>query len=156
VAQQSGRPEAIGNHVPQVDAKRALAVFRAVSAAVSGGLVHSVHAPGRGGLAVGLAKVAFGGELGITADLAKVPATSVCCLRDDQLLFSESNSRFVITVAPGQREAFEALVGAVPFACIGTVAEAPRLVIAGQDGSTVLDADVMELKAGWKATLDAI
>ena len=156
VAQQSGRPEAIGNHVPQVDAERALAVFRAVSAAVSGGLVHSVHAPGRGGLAVGLAKVAFGGELGITADLAKVPATSVCCLRDDQLLFSESNSRFVITVAPGQREAFEALVGAVPFACIGTVTEAPRLVIAGQDGSTVLDADVMELKAGWKATLDAI
>ena len=103
---------------------------------------------------MGLAKVAFGGELGIEADLAAVPAEGV--ERDDVLLFSESNSRYIITVPPDRRSAFEDALAGVPFACIGRVSEEPRLRLRGLSGETVVDADVLELKQRWKATLDGI
>jgi phosphoribosylformylglycinamidine synthase len=137
-----------------VDVPRALAVVRAVSRAVNDGLVHSVHAPSRGGLGVGFAKVAFGGELGMSLALRQVPASGVT--RDDELLFSESNSRYIITVPPSGRAAFERALADVPFACVGTVTAEPRLVATGLDGRHVLDANVLDLKARWKAPLDAI
>ncbi len=154
LARRAGKPEAIGNAVPTVDIQRTLAIVHAVNRAVLDGLVHSVHAPSRGGLAVGFAKVAFAGELGLTLDLAEVPARDIA--RDDQLLFSESNSRYIITVAPASRRALDDLLADVPFACIGTVTAEPRLAATGRDGALVLDADVLDLKCQWKATLDAI
>ena len=154
LARRAGEPGRIGNAVPTVQAKAALRLLRAVSRAVGEGLVHSAHAPAKGGLGVGLAKVAFGGELGIEADLAAVPTEGV--ERDDVLLFSESNSRYIITVPPDRRSAFEDALAGVPFACIGRVSEEPRLRLRGLSGETVVDADVLELKQRWKATLDGI
>ena len=74
-----------------------------LSIAIDAGLVNSAHTPTKGGLGVALAKVAFAGELGMEIDLRKVPAED--CYRDDYLLFSESGSRFVVTVAPALRSA---------------------------------------------------
>jgi len=154
LARRAGTPQAIGTRAPTVDPERAKAVLEAMGKAVAGGLVHSAHAPAKGGLGVGLAKVAFAGELGMDVDLARVPAAGVA--RDDVLLFSESNSRYIVTVPPERRDAFEAAMAAVPCACVGQVAPEPRLRVAGLGGDTVVDADVLDLKAKWKATLDAI
>jgi phosphoribosylformylglycinamidine synthase len=165
----SGNKAAIGSRVPTVDIERALGVLEATSRAVGNGLLRSAHALGKGGLGVGLAKVAFASELGLDVDLGAVPATNVCCLdgecedvphapviRDDALLFSESNSRYVVTIAPEDKAAFEGAMADVPCACVGEVVAEPRMHIIGQDGSDLIDADVLELKSQWKATLDAI
>jgi phosphoribosylformylglycinamidine synthase len=154
LARRGGQPDAIGNAVPEVEVARALDTVRAVSQAVSQGLVHSAHALHRGGLGAGLARTAFAGELGLNVELAKAPANDV--ERDEVLLFAESNSRYVITVPPASRDAFEALLADVPFGAVGVVTEEPRLVATALDGSVVLDADVLDLKAKWKATLDAV
>jgi phosphoribosylformylglycinamidine synthase len=154
LARRTGQPKAIGNSVPTVDIERARATYAAMSRAVAEGIVHSAHALGKGGLAVGLAKVAFAGELGMAVGLARVPAPSVG--RDDLILFSESNSRFIVTIAPEQRHAFEQAMAGVPCACVGEVTAEPRLRVAALDGRTVVDADVLDLKAKWKATLDRV
>jgi len=154
LARRAGKPAAIGNAVPTVDARRAMDIYTAMSRAVADGLVHSVHAPGKGGLGLGLAKVAFGGELGLRVDLARVPAASVGC--DDLILFSESASRFIVTVAPGQHAAFESAMADVPCACIGEVTADPWLRMTGLDGQMIIDTRVLDLKARWKATLDEI
>jgi phosphoribosylformylglycinamidine synthase len=154
LASRSGHPERIGTSVPRVCASVATATLRAAAQAIEHGLVRSVHAPGKGGLGVGLAKVAFAGELGMAVDLRKVP--SIGPGRDDVLLFSESNSRFVVTVAPGDKSAFEEALGGLPCACIGETTDEPRLRITGLEGTLAVDADVLELKAKWKATLDGI
>jgi len=169
LADRAGTPDAIGSRAPTVDVERALAVLEATSRAVTDGLLRSSHALGKGGLAVGLAKVAFAGELGMQIDLASVPSANVCCLdgecdndphapvlRDDALLFSESNSRYIVTVAPEQCEAFQAAMSQAPCSCVGEVTAEPRLHITGQDGSPLIDSNVLELKNQWKATLDAI
>ncbi|HUT36414.1 MAG TPA: AIR synthase-related protein [Planctomycetota bacterium] len=150
----TGHPERIGASVPRVCASVAKATLAAIAQAIEKGLVHSAHAPGKGGLGVGLAKVAFAGELGMAIDLRRVPAVRVD--RDDVLLFSESNSRFIVTVAPEDKAAFEEALGGLPCACIGEVTDEPHLRITGLDGNPVVDASVVDLKARWKATFDGI
>jgi phosphoribosylformylglycinamidine (FGAM) synthase-like enzyme len=81
--------------------------YRPLAGAVKKGLLASCHGIYRGGLAVHLALVAMGGELGLTVDLAKVPSEGVD--RDDTLLFSESAGRFIVTVVPDNQAAFEAV-----------------------------------------------
>jgi len=160
LAQRSERPQAIGNAVPTIDAEGALALAKAVERAVRDGLVSSVHAPGKGGLGVGLAKIAFAGELGLDADLRRVPAADVD--RDDVLLFSESGSRFIVTVPEERAEAFEAVMSGLACARtgrwgrVGRVIEEKRLKFGGLSGSGVIDADIIELKKVWKGTLDAV
>jgi phosphoribosylformylglycinamidine synthase len=154
LARRSGKPQAIGSSAPAIDAKESLALLRAVERAVKRGLVHSVHAPGKGGLGVGLAKVAFAGEMGMEIDLSRVPARGV--ERDDLLLFSESGGRFIVTVPAIHAARFESAMRSVPYARVGHVTETRRLRLTGLLGKVVLDADVLKLKRAWKATLDAI
>ncbi|MBM4037649.1 MAG: phosphoribosylformylglycinamidine synthase [Planctomycetes bacterium] len=150
----SGHPERIGRSVPRVCASVAKATLAVMAQAIEKSLVRSAHAPGKGGLGVALAKVAFAGELGMAIDLRKVPGVGLG--KDDVLLFSESNSRFIITVAPADRVALDETLGGLPCACIGEVTEEPHLRITGLDGAPILDASVIDLKARWKATFDGI
>ena len=154
LARRSGDPRQIGNAVPEVDADLARRVLARMGRAVANRLVRSVHALGKGGLGVGLAKVAFGGELGLSIDLAKACRKGI--ERDDLILFSESNSRYLVTVAPEKRVGFEETMAGAPCARVGEVTAEPRLRVQGLGGGTVIDADVLELKANWKATFDGI
>jgi phosphoribosylformylglycinamidine (FGAM) synthase-like enzyme len=94
--------------------------------------------------------VAMGGNLGLKVDLAEVPRHQVD--RDDTLLFSESAGRFIVTVDPARREAFEGSFQGNGWACVGVVTEQPDLVIRGLAKQTILSVPVKDLKAAWKMT----
>lgn len=143
--------DATGNRVPEVDAQRALRTYRALGAATEAELLHSLHTPALGGLGVGFAKVAMGGRLGLEIDLRKVPAENCS---DLEVLFSESNSRFIATVSPEKAAAFEKLLDGVPFARVGVVTEAEVLALQGKDGKYVIP--VERLVQAYKETLDQI
>jgi phosphoribosylformylglycinamidine (FGAM) synthase-like enzyme len=115
---------------------------------VGSGLIASAHGVYRGGLAVHLAMVAMGGNLGLQVDARRVPAADPH--RTDTLLFSESAGRFIVTVDPVRRRDFEALFTGCPCACIGTVSAEPVLRVEGLDGAVVISAAVADLKASWK------
>ncbi len=140
----------IGRHVPRVRSDDFFPLYQKMGRAVNRELVASIHGIYRGGLAVHLALVAMGGGLGLQVDLARVPADGV--ERDDQLLFSESAGRFIVTVNPAQREAFEEIFEGTDCANIGTVTEQAQLVIQGLDQKTILNAPLETLKAAWKKT----
>jgi phosphoribosylformylglycinamidine synthase len=63
-------------------------------------------------------------------------------------LFSESNSRFVVSVAPEKAAELEALFVGLPIEKIGSVTEARKLVVAGS-----INADVDALVKPFKETL---
>ena len=144
----------VGNAVPKIDAPAALGIYERLSNAIEAELIHSAHTPTKGGLGVALAQVAFAGELGMEVDLRKVPQEGID--RDDWLLFSESGSRFVVTVPPANREEFELIMKGAPLGLVGAVSDGKGLRIAGLNGSRVVDVDVMDLKRAWKATLAGI
>jgi len=141
----------IGNQVPRVDGPKAKKLYQALSAAMKKGLVASCHDCSDGGLGVALAEVAFAGDLGMEVDLRLVPSSEV--ERNDVLLFSESQSRFVVTVHPQDQKAFEACMKGKVFARIGRVKARKHLVCKGLRGTPVVSADIDELKEAWKKPL---
>ena len=107
----------LGDSVPRVDAAGARRLYEALSAAMAEGLVASCHDCSDGGLGVALAETAFAGGLGMDVDLRLVPGASD--LRDDVTLFSETPSRFVVTVHAEHVAAFEATLQGLPWAAVG-------------------------------------
>ena len=85
-------------------------------------------------------------------DLRNVP-TDMERKRDDVLLFSESNSRFVVEVDRERKEEFEKTMAGVPFAEVGKVTEAQTFQMTGLEGKKVIDERLKDLKEAWQATL---
>jgi phosphoribosylformylglycinamidine (FGAM) synthase-like enzyme len=70
------------------------------------------------------------------------------------VLFSESAGRFLVTVAPDRRQAFEAAFDGHAVGCIGVVTEAPRMVIRGTRGSRLSTWRLTTLKLPGKHPLE--
>lgn len=71
-----------------------------VLTAIKAGMLESAHDCSEGGLAIALAESAFKNELGIEVDLA-MPVS---------FLFSESQSRFIVSVRPENQQMFEEMM----------------------------------------------
>lgn len=142
----------LGEHVPQVNFKKALSTFDALSAAIGKGLVRSAHDCSEGGLGVAVAEMAFSGGLGATIDLAEVPYKGKR-RRDDVVFFSESNSRLIVEIEPKNQKKFEALMAKTTFAKIGLVESAQELIVKGLDGKICAHADSHILKNIWQKPL---
>jgi phosphoribosylformylglycinamidine synthase II len=142
----------IGNNVPKVNPEKGKKLMNALSLAMKGGLVKACHDLSEGGIGVAAAEMAFAGGLGIGVDLNNVPLGEAM-ERDDYILFSESNSRFLVEVALGDRQSFEKAMVGNEFAQIGRVTEDRKLVIKGKNSKVVLTAPIDELKEAWQKPL---
>ncbi|MEM2118712.1 MAG: AIR synthase-related protein, partial [Candidatus Bathyarchaeia archaeon] len=140
----------LGKNVPRVRARQARKVFNAVTKAIESGLVTACHDLSEGGLAVAAAEMAFSGGYGMELDLRKVPSNGLN--RSDFVLFSESNSRFLVEVTEKAKEEFEALMKKTPYAAIGKVTKNLRFRVHGLDGKVVVDAALGDLLENWKQT----
>ena len=98
----------VGLNVPKVEVATLMPLYLALHMAINKGLVSSCHAVSRGGLAVHLAMVSMAGELGMQIDLSQIPVSPG--ITATQILYSESCGRFIVTVPPEKREAFENLL----------------------------------------------
>ncbi len=142
----------IGKNVPVVDAEKALKLYRALHSAIKKELVASCHDLSDGGLAVALAETAFSGELGLEADLSTLSKEDG--MDNTQILFSESASRFVVSVSEKNKEAFEKELAGNSFAVVGKVNDSNALLVKGIDGNQIINEKISELKNSWKKTLD--
>lgn len=112
-----------------------------VLAAIRAGVVESAHDLSEGGLAVAVAECLFTNEkLGAEVNIAGNPVSA---------LFSETQSRFLLTVKAEHKNEFESLVDAVQ---IGSVNDTASLKITNGE-LTVLEASTKELKAAWKGAI---
>ncbi len=140
-----------GGQVPKVDAVRAREVFKAVHRAIATGLVRACHDLSEGGLAVAAAEMAFAGGLGAELHLERVPADEQA-QHPAALLFSESNTRFLIEVRPDRTAAFEKCLAGIAWGRVGKVTGGDRLEIMNH-GSPVISADLKLLKETWQKPL---
>ena len=142
----------IGNNVPRVDPRSGKRLMDALSAATDKGLVRACHDLSEGGLGVAAAEMAFAGELGMAIHLANVPLGSLIS-RDDLILFSESNTRFLLEVTPKDRHQFDKMMAGFDCAAIGKVTSDRTLKIYGLSGEQVLSTPLAELKEAWQNPL---
>ncbi|MHB8840747.1 MAG: phosphoribosylformylglycinamidine synthase subunit PurL [Candidatus Aquicultor sp.] len=140
-----------GGRVPKVDVTEALALYTALHTAIEKGLVASCHDCSEGGIAVAAAESAFAGGLGMKIDASKAPTSEV--MEGWKVLFSESNSRFVVTVSPESAQAFEAVMAGREYAAVGEVTQEGWLIVTGHGGTALIDAPIHGLKEAFKAPL---
>ena len=86
---------------PRLDVQRELGVQNAVRALIQAELCHSAHDCSEGGVAVALAECCFAPEGAVGADVTLPPLRG----RVDVALFGEAQSRVIVTVACGDRDA---------------------------------------------------
>jgi phosphoribosylformylglycinamidine synthase len=141
----------IGNQVPQVRAEQAKELYQKLHTAIMEGTVASCHDCSDGGMGIALAESAFAGGFGMEVDLGKVPAERI--ERDDYLLFSESQSRFVVTVKPAKQKAFLSIMKGISLGEIGKVTKGKAFVVTGLKGKKIIQGDIYKLKAAWQRTL---
>jgi len=142
----------VGNRVPGVDSKKGKRLMATLSAVTEKGLVRACHDLSEGGIGVAAAEMAFAGGLGMVIHLGQVPLGEAMN-RDDYVLFSESNTRFLVEIAPEDRHQFEGMMDGVDFAAIGQVTNKERLEAYGLNGEIVLSASIAELKEAWQRPL---
>ncbi len=140
----------VGNSIPRVRIREAAEMYRKLARATSQGLAASCHDCSDGGLGICLAEKAFSGGFGMDIDLSSVPSEGIDRL--DYLLFSESQSRFVITASPANRKALEECMSGVPFSLIGEVTETSTLRLYFE-GSPVVAEELEDLKEAWQKPL---
>ena len=150
LASEQNQADAFGGDVPKVDVPLALRIYAAMKAANHAGLLKSSHTPTLGGLGVALALAAAGGAVGADIDLAAVPAADG--ITEDGILFSESNSRFVVTCGVEQAAVLENYFQGLPCARIGNVTDTGRLIVR-HDGKAVIDESVEQLRKAFKSPL---
>ncbi len=141
--------------VPRVRIDQNLQLYTQLHRAILAGCVRSCHDCSDGGLAVALAETAFAGDLGLDIELARIPTPSASnqSMCPEELLFSESAGRFVVTVSPERREDFEFILAGCDFAEVGQVIGEKELRIEN-DNKALCELPINELKAAWKKTLD--
>lgn len=144
----------IGNTAPAVRPSEGKHIMDKLSSTINNGYVRSCHDCSEGGIAVAAAEMAFSGGYGMTLNLKKVPIGEDIPF-DDFLLFSESNSRFLVEVEPENKDAFEKHMSDVPIGCLGTVTDTNEFAIDGLTGKTVIDTTIENLKSAWQTPLDS-
>ena len=111
--------------------------------AIKAGLIASAHDLSEGGLAVGLMESGFDTGLGFDVTVAM----------DKTLLFSETQSRFILTVKPENVAAVEAIFGSAA-AQIGTVTAAAVAKIAAANETITLD--IKEVQTKWEEAIPCL
>jgi phosphoribosylformylglycinamidine synthase len=151
LARDGGNPASYGGRVPSLDIPSALALYRAMNAAAEREILHSSHTPTLGGLAAAFALSAIGGDLGADIDLRLVDCEGN--LSDDEKLFSESNSRFVVTCNPRNAPALEEIFHGLSAVRVGEVMKERRVRVKGDGGRDLISVETDALRRAFKETL---
>ncbi len=136
--------------VPKVH-EQAKSIFKKVIRAIDEGVIRACHDPSEGGIAVTLAEMCLASGYGANISLSNVPLDEP--MRDDLILFSESNSRFIVEVDASREEDFIKIMEGVPYSKIGQVSKEPVLTIWSLRGKPIIEANVDELWRTWREAL---
>ena len=135
------------NNVPQVHAEQAKKLYILYNNAININIIASAIALNLGGLIISLIKSLIGGELGAEIDLSLVPIHNIehDSIKDKIILFSESQSRILVTIAPHNKQKFETLFKDIPHANIGITNTTNTLII-----NNMYTINLNELKHSYK------
>ncbi|MEO0185616.1 MAG: AIR synthase-related protein, partial [candidate division WOR-3 bacterium] len=137
-----------GGRVPGVDLKVAPKIMHALHKAIIRGLVLSCHDLSEGGIGLAISEMAIAGDMGCEIDFSKIVFAGKNP-RPDILLFSESNTRFLIEVAPEKSAEFEKTIKNLPFSMIGKTNRQGYLKIY-HSRNLIAELSVSKLRAKWK------
>ncbi|MEM4158611.1 MAG: AIR synthase-related protein [Candidatus Anstonellaceae archaeon] len=139
-------------YCPAVRKHESFSLYKKLAAAIKRGLINSCHDCSDGGLAITLAECCIGGKLGANIDLSILK--NLLDLDYTTLLFSESPSRFVVSINPKNKKEFEKILRGSFFACVGRV-EGSQLKIFSKE-KFLVNLEVEKMSEHFKKTLGCL
>lgn len=139
---------------PRVDLEMEKKVQETCLECISLGIINSAHDTSEGGLAVALAESCISGKKGARVELEGEG------LRDDVLLFGETQSRVIVSLAKENLHMLEKIAGdrQAPVKVIGWVTDEDFVIDVVRDRETVnlINLKVWEMEEIWSRQLDSI
>ncbi len=135
----------LGANVPKVRKEQARRIYRKMMEANQRQFIKSSHDLSDGGLAVALAESVFGEQMGAEIELPDSGLSAVAWL------FAESHSRFIVSIDPIDRSAFEKIMGEDAY-FLGQVRNSGFLNVRF-NGRTILHVATNDLLQAWRAGL---
>jgi phosphoribosylformylglycinamidine synthase len=142
----------LGGQVPRTDAAFLSSCIDMLLSVNQNGLIASCHDVSEGGIGVCLSEMMIGGDLGAEIDLVNLESN----LTPDQLLFSESNTRWIVEVHASRKIDFEQLCHKqkMPMYPIGITTQSVLKCM--RKGKILFDISIKELRDCWYDTLWSI
>ena len=137
----------LGANVPKVRKEQAKALYLNMIQAHEQGLIESSHDISDGGMAVALAESTFGTGFGAHIDISVFEGLSVPII-----LFSESHSRFVVSVKPENQTQFEKIMDSDAI-YLGIVSQEPQILLK-KNSNEVIFAETEQLLHAWNTGLE--
>jgi phosphoribosylformylglycinamidine synthase len=132
----------IGANVPKVRKENAKRLYEKIIKANEQNLIESCHDLSDGGLTVAVCESAIGTEFGAELDLTNFGELSLYAI-----LFSDSHSRFVVSINPEKKDRFEDLFGS-DANLIGEVISDKMMKI-NFENNCVVDLKMEDLEQSW-------
>jgi phosphoribosylformylglycinamidine synthase len=129
-------------------------VFQKLHEAIQRGYIRACHDLSEGGLATALAEMCLAGDWGADVEISRITAGNESGMSDEVVLFSESNTRFLIEVPKDRESDLDSLFSSVPCLAVGTVTNANQLRIFGRkNDDPMISASVDGLREAWQTPL---
>jgi len=140
-----------GTNIPKVNAELSKQIYKAMEKSIDERLAASCISLERGGLAIAAAKSAAAGMLGCDIKLSQIK--NITHLRNDTILYSESQGRFLVSVNPANKELFEKLFAELPCYMLGSVNSESSFTIEGISGEKIINTGISEIELNYKKKL---
>ena len=137
--------------VPDVNVKVSKDLMKRLHKAIIQGLVESCHDCSEGGFITAVSEMAFAGDKGLKIDADAIKTSEKMTL--PEILFSESNTRFIVEVNSEKSQKFEELFKGHIFSKIGTLTDDKNLVLVSEKSKVSIKENIKNLQKAWQKTL---
>jgi len=125
----------LGARPPKVDAKKARSLYERMHDLIKKGMFSAVASIGAGGFLITLAKMAIAGQLGVEIRANKIPVAESMDI--ENVFYSETQSRFIVTIDPKNKEEFEKAISGNIIEEIGVVRDNGSFLIKNNEKDVI-------------------
>jgi len=157
-------------NAPKVNPRQGIKIFQAVHQAIKSGLISACHDLSEGGLAVALAEMCFASGVGVEIYLKRLMKPQISRISTDfsldpsnqsnpwlnnVFLFSESNTRFLVSVSKQNKTKFESIMKNLPYAEIGKTTSSDIMKILGINDKQIVNLKLRDMEKVWRTSLSS-
>ena len=134
----------LGSKSPKVKVSREL--YEKIRCLHEKDLLSACASVGAGGLMIALTKMSIAGLAGVSCDIGKVPGA---VMPAEKIMYSETQGRFVVSIDPENKGAFENEMKGFVFSEIGSVRSDGKFIVM-QNGRALVESSVGRMERAYK------
>ncbi|MDR0724043.1 MAG: hypothetical protein LBF23_02535, partial [Endomicrobium sp.] len=138
--------------VPDVYPKESSPIMKSIYKAVNKGLIESCHDASEGGLAVSISEMSFASGYGVNINIDSIKTDDN--MSAAEILFSESNGRFIVEVEPKNENKFKKIFKGSNVREVGYVTDNDFVIFESQKEKIKIKEKLINLLNAWRNTIN--